>query len=370
MKTSTRTRQSITPINSVEDAQSAVNAGGLIQIVGGGTKSALSKTGRAENVLDMRPLAGILAYDPGEYTFTALAGTRLSDVQAALAEHGQYMPFDPPLAERGATLGGTVAAGLSGAGRQRYGGVRDFLIGVRFVDGLGRLVRGGGYVVKNAAGFDLPKLMVGSLGQLGVLVEVSFKVFPQPPSYATLRLDHDSMASALETLAKLAALPVDIDALDIAATDAGATLWLRIGGLALTLAPRLDVLARCIGQGERLLGEDDLRVWQTANEFDWVPEGSVLVKAPLSPTTLLGFDQQIDGRDLNRRYSAGGNVAWLAWNGPMDELGTLLGARHLPGLVLTGEANNPLIGSFAGREFYRRIKQTLDPDGRFPDYIV
>ncbi len=223
--------------------------------------------------------------------------------------------------------------------------------------------------MKNAAGFDLPKLMVGSLGQLGVLVEVSFKVFPQPPAYATLRLDHDSMASALETLAKLATLPVDIDALDIAATDAGSTLWLRIGGLASTLAPRLDVLAKCIGQGERLLGKDDRQVWQAANEFDWVPEGSALVKTPLSPTTLLGFDQQIDGRGLNRRYSAGGNVVWLAWNGPVDELDTLLDALHLPGLVLTGEADNPIIGSFAGREFYRRIKQTLDPDDRFPDYI-
>lgn len=369
MTTPTRRKQSIIPIESIEDVQVAINAGGPLQIVGGGTKRALSKVGPKTSALDMRPLAGILAYDPGEYTFTALAGTRLSDVQAALAEYGQYMPFDPPLAEWGATLGGTIAAGLSGAGRQRYGGVRDFLIGVRFVDGLGRLVRGGGYVVKNAAGFDLPKLMVGSLGQLGVLVEVSFKVFPQPPAYATLRLDHDSMASALETLAKLAALPVDIDALDIAANDADATLWLRIGGLESTLASRLDVLAGCICLGERLLDEDDRRVWQAANEFDWVPEGSVLVKAPLSPTTLLGFDQQIAGRGMNRRYSAGGNVAWLAWNGSMDELDILLGELHLPGLVLTGETDSPLIGSFAGREFYRRIKQTLDPDGVFSDYI-
>ena len=107
-----------------------------------------------------------------------------------LAEHGQYLPFDPPLAAAGATLGGTVAAGLSGPGRYRYGGVRDFVLGVRFVDGMGNLVRGGGKVVKNAAGFDFPKLMVGSLGRLGVLAELSFKVFPQPPAFATLAVSY------------------------------------------------------------------------------------------------------------------------------------------------------------------------------------
>jgi glycolate oxidase FAD binding subunit len=93
-----------------------------------------------------------------------------------------------------------MAAGLSGSGRQRYGGVRDFLIGVRFVDGQGRLVRGGGKVVKNAAGFDLPKLFVGSAGRLGVIVEASFKVFPQPPAFATLRAPQPSLDAALTAL--------------------------------------------------------------------------------------------------------------------------------------------------------------------------
>ncbi|NJN81466.1 MAG: FAD-binding protein, partial [Caldilineaceae bacterium] len=166
-------------VQSIDDVVEAVRSGLWLHPVGGGSKPALS-TPRDRAALEMRSLTGILEYDPGEYTITALAGTGLSEVQATLAANGQYLPFDPPLADRGATLGGTVAAGLSGPGRVRYGGVRDFLIGVRFVDGRGRLVRGGGKVVKNAAGFDLPKLFVGSLGTLGLLVETTFKVFPQP----------------------------------------------------------------------------------------------------------------------------------------------------------------------------------------------
>jgi glycolate oxidase FAD binding subunit len=97
-----------------------------------------------------------LAYEPGEFTFTALAGTPVGEVKQLLAEQGQYLPFDPLLVERGATLGGVVAAGTAGPGRYRYGGVRDLLMGVRFVDGLGRLVGGGGQVVKESAGVDVP----------------------------------------------------------------------------------------------------------------------------------------------------------------------------------------------------------------------
>ena len=115
-----------------------------------------------------------------------LAGTRVSEVVATLGEQGQYLPFDPLLADSGATIGGTVASNASGPGRFRFGGIRDFLLGVRFVDGRGNCIRGGGQVVKNAAGFDYPKLLVGSQGKLGLIYELTFKVFPRPESYATL----------------------------------------------------------------------------------------------------------------------------------------------------------------------------------------
>ena len=165
--------------STVQELQSIVRAYPRVLPRGGGTKPALSTPRGGETPIDLSRLSGMLDYEPGEFVFTALAGTRVYTISSVLAGHGQYLPFDPLLVERGATLGGTVAAGASGPGRYRYGGVRDFQLGVRFVNGGGEIVRAGGKVVKNAAGFDIPKLMVGSLGQLGVLVELSFKVFPR-----------------------------------------------------------------------------------------------------------------------------------------------------------------------------------------------
>ena len=155
---------------SIAEVQAAVRAappGNRILARGRGTKPPLSTPPEGAVALDVSGLSGISEYEPGEFTFTALAGTPISEIAAALAEHGQFLPFDPPLVEAGATLGGTVAAGLSGPGRYRYGGVRDFILGVRYVDGAGEVVRTGGKVVKNAAGFDISKLMVGSLGAFG-----------------------------------------------------------------------------------------------------------------------------------------------------------------------------------------------------------
>ena len=148
---------SVVQVTSVEDVQEAIGAGACVLARGGGTKPALSSVADAA-VLDLSALRGITEYQPSEFTFSARAGTPLAEIASALAEHGQALPFDPPLVDAGATVGGAIAAGLSGSGRYRYGGIRDFLLGVRFVDGQGRLVRGGGKVVKNAAGFDLPKL--------------------------------------------------------------------------------------------------------------------------------------------------------------------------------------------------------------------
>ncbi|MEX0891137.1 MAG: FAD-binding protein, partial [Gemmatimonadota bacterium] len=118
-----------------EDVVDAVRTHDRVVPHGQHTKAPLVAADGAAIHLDMRGLSGVSQYDAGEFTFTALAGTPLAEIETLLAAHGQYMPFDPPLADAGATLGGTVAAGLNGSGRLRYGGVRDFIIGVAFVDG-------------------------------------------------------------------------------------------------------------------------------------------------------------------------------------------------------------------------------------------
>ncbi|MDX1524203.1 MAG: FAD-binding protein, partial [Anaerolineae bacterium] len=133
---------------TIDQLQEAVRSQPRLLPRGNGSKVPLATPPGDVASLHLAELAGVLDYEPGEFTFTALAGTPVSEVNRLLAEHGQYLPFDPPLVKRGATLGGVVAAGTSGPLRYRYGGVRDFLIGVRVVDGRGQLVRAGGKVVK------------------------------------------------------------------------------------------------------------------------------------------------------------------------------------------------------------------------------
>ena len=335
---------------------------------GAGTKPALSTPPPGVTALDLTGLSGLVEYDPGEFTFTALAGTPVADVQALLAEHGQHLPFDPPFAPRGATLGGTVAAGLSGPGRYRYGGVRDFILGVRWVDGAGQLVRGGGKVVKNAAGFDFPKLMVGSLGQLGVLVEVTFKVFPRPPAYATLRVERPGIGEALEAIRQLYAAPLDLEALDLRPDARGVTVYARLGGLAEALPARLDRLSRLLGRGDIVEGPDDAALWHAAREFAWAPAGAALVKVPLTPGRVAALEAELARTPAERRYSAGAQVAWLAWPGPAADLDRMLINQGLSGLMLLGEpgAGGPLLGlPRSNHAFARRVRLALDTAGRF-----
>lgn len=230
--------------DGVEALREAVREGPRVLPHGAGTKPALSTPTDGAVAVDVSGLSEILEYDPAELTFTALAGTPVATVSAALAEHGQYLPFDPPLTAAGATLGGVVAAGTSGPNAFRHGGVRDFIIGVRFIDGTGTLVTGGGKVVKNAAGFDLPKLMIGSAGRLGVLVQLSFKVFPKPEATVTIVVDLGSAEAALERLAELGRGPSELDAADLRPPG---TLVLRLGGARDSLSARADRLERALG---------------------------------------------------------------------------------------------------------------------------
>src|SRR4029079_11399792 len=158
-------------------------------------------------------------------------------------QRGQYLPFDPKCVEAGATLGGTVASGLSGPGRFRFGGLRDFILGVRFVDGAGRLLRMGGKVVKNAAGFDLPKFFVGSLGRFGILAELTFKVFPRVPSFVTVRVPYTTPPEAAEMISLASSSRWELDALEMSPQERA--LFLRVGGAAVAAdALATEILAR------------------------------------------------------------------------------------------------------------------------------
>jgi glycolate oxidase FAD binding subunit len=348
--------------SSIEELQSVIRAHPCVLPLGGGTKPALSRPHHGATSIDLTSIAGMLEYEPGEFVFTALAGTRIADVKAQLADHGQYLPFDPLLVERGATLGGAVASGVNGPGRYRYGGVRDFLLGVRFVNSQGEIVHAGGKVVKNSAGFDIPKLMVGSLGQFGVLVEMSFKVFPRPEAHTTLRLTCLTLDEMLQAVYRIYTSPLEIDSFDLEMTSSGPVVWIRLAGLMSALPARIDRVRTLIGGGD-VAGEDE-ELWRDVREVKWLPQGGSLIKVPLTPKRIPVLEAALPPSTI-RRYSGGGQVAWIATLDPPSTLDSILSDQGLSGLVLIGATDRPRLGVRNGDSFARRVKAALDPDRRF-----
>jgi glycolate oxidase FAD binding subunit len=342
-------------IDGVDALREAVRSSRRVLPAGGSTKPALSTAPSSEVTrLDLGGLCGIVEYDPAELTLTARAGTPVSELGAALAEHGQYLPFDPPLAAQGASIGGVVASATSGPGAFRYGTVRDFVIGVQVVDGTGELVRGGGRVVKNAAGFDLPKLMVGSAGRLGVLTQVSLKVFPRPRAVATVAFELADLPAALAALAALARGPVELDALDL---DPPGRLLVRLGGEPDALEARVVRVATVVSAPAQRVDAD---VWAISPR-----PGTRLVRVALTPRSVPALDAALRG--ARARYSNGANVAWIAWPDDRDLAGldAALLDLGLPGMPLTGAPAGPLLGARRGGAFLERLRGALDPDRRF-----
>jgi len=350
---------------TIEEIQEIVRTTSRIMTRGGGTKPALSTSREGMATIELQKISGVTEYKPEEYTITALAGTRLEEVNKLLSSHGQFFPFDPPLVKKGATLGGTVAAGLSGPGRYQYGGVRDFLLGVKYVDSQGRLIRTGGKVVKNVAGYDLAKLMVGSLGQYGVLVELTFKAFPQPEAFASLYAECTSLSQAMERVYKISTSSLEINAIDIVVGESTLDLWVRMGGIARTLPSRMDRLSNALGGGEMVSGLPGERFWGNLREMAWVPAGWSLIKVPLTPGRILAFDAELKDTPCLRHYSAGGQVAWVAMAELPNSLHESLITQGFSGLVLFGKSEQPLLGRNPATPFAKRIKTALDPSLRF-----
>jgi glycolate oxidase FAD binding subunit len=213
----------------------------------GGTKSFHPRGAPVPgDVLDVRPLGGVLDYEPTELVITARAGTPLAELQALLAAQGQYLAFEPPQFAPGGTLGGMVASGLSGPARASVGALRDFVLGVEIINGRGELLRFGGQVMKNVAGYDVSRLMAGSWGQLGVITEVSLKVLPRPVSEASLRFEC-AQDEALRRLAAWGRQPLPLNASCWVRADGQELLYVRLRGA----RAAVDAAASAMG-GERL----------------------------------------------------------------------------------------------------------------------
>ena len=208
----------------LEQVNYALNENLALRIQGSNSKAFLGRPVSGE-VLDTRAHRGIVSYDPTELVLTARAGTPLAEIEAALDASGQMLPCEPPHFGDHATLGGMAAAGLSGPRRPWSGSVRDYVLGTRVITGHGKLLRFGGEVMKNVAGYDLSRLLAGSFGCLGVLTEVSLKVLPKPRQCISLRLELDAQ-QVLSKLAEWGQQPIPISA----ACYDGKTLHLRLEG--------------------------------------------------------------------------------------------------------------------------------------------
>ena len=235
--------------------RTAVEKGRPLRIRGGGTKDFYGQILHGE-LLDTRPLAGILAYEPSELVVTVGAGTRLTELHAALAAQQQALPFEPPHFGAASTVGGMVAAGLAGPARASVGGVREHVLGVQILSGKGELLSFGGQVMKNVAGYDVSRLMAGALGTLGIITQVSLKVLPLPPAECTLVFEL-SETSARQQLNRWGSQPLPINA----------SCW-HAGNLAVRLrgAHAAIAAARRHMGGEPLEGERATQQWSALRD--------------------------------------------------------------------------------------------------------
>jgi glycolate oxidase FAD binding subunit len=240
-----------------DQVRGAASAKRALRIRGGGTKDWYGQ--RLEgDILDTRAYTGIIDYEPTELVITARCGTPLAEIDAALAERGQMLAFEPPHFGDGATLGGTIASGLSGPRRANSGALRDFVLGAKLLDGKGDVLTFGGQVMKNVAGYDVSRLLAGSLGTLGLLLEVSVKVLPRPFAETTLRFEM-SEEDAIRRLNEWGGQPLPLSA----------SCW-HDGALALRLSgARAAVEAAVHSLGSAYGGDimpDCARFWEDLRE--------------------------------------------------------------------------------------------------------
>ncbi|BAN48529.1 glycolate oxidase subunit GlcE [Metapseudomonas resinovorans] len=330
----------------LEQVNDAIAQRKPLRIQGGGSKSHLGRVLTGE-LLDTREHRGIVTYDPTELVVTVRTGTPLAELEQTLDEQGQLLACEPPHLGTDATVGGMVAAGLSGPRRPWAGSVRDFVLGTRVITGQGKHLRFGGEVMKNVAGYDLSRLMAGSFGCLGVVTEVSLKVLPKPRAVANLRLELD-LSQALQKLAQWGQQPLPISA----ACHDGEYLHLRLEGGEGSVAAARDRL------GCETIGLDfweDLREQRLSFFSDKRPLWRVSLPNNTPPLLLPGA-QLVDW---------GGAQRWLKSEAPAEDIRSVV--SHAGGHATCYETCDspfqPLPAALM--RYHRQLKAQLDPHGIF-----
>ena len=356
-----------------------------LRVRGGGSKDFFVPQSQGD-LLDTRDLAGILSYEPSELVVTVAAGTRLSELEAVLAEKGQCLPFEPPhfaWSQSGpstATVGGMVASGLSGPARANVGGVRDYVLGLKLINGLGQHLTFGGQVMKNVAGYDVSRLMAGALGTLGLITEVSLKVLPVAPAEATLVFEL-GQAAALAQLHRWGAQPLPLNASCWVLDNSNPTLAARNLLFVRLRGAKAAVDAACVRMladvpGQRMDTAQAAADWTLCRNqqlpFFQVPPSPDCVLWRLSlpqtaPVLDLPFAQLVEWHGglrwlwapLRERASIAAAAHAVGGNAQvfMAPTGTVAQAADLGGRLSTGNPAEALVG--------QRLKASFDPQGIF-----
>jgi glycolate oxidase FAD binding subunit len=323
-----------------------------MRLRGAGTKDFFGEQLVGE-IVDTRAHAGIIDYEPSELVITARCGTALAQIEATLAQHGQFLAFEPPAFGAEPTIGGVVAAGLSGPRRASAGAARDFVLGASLMNARGELLHFGGQVMKNVAGFDVSRVLCGSLGILGLITQVSLKVLPRPRAEATLQFE----CAATEALARFNAWRAQPLPISGAAWHAG------IASVRLSGAPSAVRSARDVIGGETL---DETRsgAWWRSLRDQTLPlfrkdaprlwRLSLPAIAPLDAT----------GGEL---IEWSGSLRWLRSDAPAGEIRALAESAGGTAALWHGERNGPMFHPLApaNRELHRRLKSEFDPHAIF-----
>jgi len=320
-----------------------------LRLRGGGSKDFYGNELRGE-VLDTRGYRGIVDYEPSELVVTARCGTPLAEVEQALAERGQCLPFEPPHFGA-ATFGGCVASGLSGPRRAAAGALRDYVLGVKLIDGKGRLLQFGGQVMKNVAGYDVSRLAAGSLGTLGLITEASLKVLPRPATEVTLQLEMPQ-ATALEKMNRWAGQPLAISA----------TAW--FDGV---LSVRLSGATIAVQSAQRAVGGEEMAdgasYWRALREqthafFSCPTLWRIAVPSVAPPLALAGAPF----------IEWGGGLRWMSSAAPAVEVRET--AHRAGGHATLFRAADKSAGAFTPLEpvlmrLHGALKRAFDPVGIF-----
>lgn len=364
--------------------------GASLRIRGGGTRSGFGRPAREGAVLATGALAGITLHEPAEMVIAAMAGTPLAEIEAALDAKNQMLAFEPAdfralYETKGAPTIAAVAAGnISGPRRVWAGACRDSLIGVRFVNGAGEIIRAGGRVMKNVTGLDLVKLQAGAWGTLGLLTEVTFKVVPKPETVATLALDGLSDPRAITALGAALGSPYEITGaahLPAAANDGRARTLLRIEGFGFSVDYRAGELTKLLqpyGVLGRLPPEEGDALWRAVRDGQPLaaPREAAIWRLSVKPSRAAEMIARLVAmREARAFYDWGGGLVWLATPafgdaGAADIRAAARAAEGYATLIRAPDAVRASVPIFepaapAVAALTERIKTAIDPRGLF-----